>query len=99
MRPYGLGLVAALVLAIASPALAAKPAAEAIPPAARKAGMEKAPAIIAKAGLGCTLTDARFVGQSDSKKDGVKVTTAFFEVACSEGSRASARPEQRSQER
>jgi hypothetical protein len=85
MRPYGLGLVAALVLAIASPALAAKPAAEAIPPAARKAGMEKAPAIVAKAGLGCTLTDARFVGQSDSKKDGTKVTTAFFEVACSEG--------------
>jgi hypothetical protein len=80
-----LGLVAALVLAIGSPALAAKPAAESIPAAARKAGMEKAPDIIAKAGIGCTVTDARFVGQSDSKKDGAKVTTAFFEVACSEG--------------
>ena len=84
MRPYGLGLVAALVLAIASPALAAKPA-ETITPAARKAGMEKAPAIIASSGLGCTMTDARFIGQADSKKDGAKVTTTYLEVACSEG--------------
>ena len=77
--------VATLVFAASILTAAGGANAEEIPPAARKAGIEKAPAIIAKAGLGCTLTDARFIGQSDAKKDGANVTTAFFEVACSEG--------------
>jgi len=85
MRPFGLGLIAAITLAIASPALAAPKAEVGVPEAQRKIGMAKAPEIIAKSGLACGLTDARFVGSSDEKKDGVKVTTAFFEVACSEG--------------
>ena len=85
MRPFGLGLIAAITFAIASPALAAPKAPAGIPEVARKAGMAKAPEIIAKSGVACSLTDARFVGSSDEKKDGVKVTTAFFEVACSEG--------------
>jgi hypothetical protein len=85
MRPFGLGLIAAITLAIASPALAAPKAEVGVPEAQRKIGMAKAPEIIAKSGLACGLTDARFVGSSDEKTDGVKVTTAFFEVACSEG--------------
>lgn len=84
MRPIGLGLIAAIALSIATPTLAA-PKAEGVNEMQRKAGMAKAPEIIAKSGLACGLTDARFVGSSDEKKDGVKVTTAFFEVACSEG--------------
>ena len=85
MRPFGLGWIAALVVAIAAPAFAAKSPVEAVSEQSRKAGMAKAPEIIAKAGLACTLSDARFIGASDSKKDGVKVNTAFFEVACTEG--------------
>ena len=86
MRPFGLGLAAALVVALASPAFAApKAPAGGVTEQQRKIGMEKAPAIIASSGIGCSLTDARFIGSSDEKKDGAKVTTAFFEVACSEG--------------
>jgi hypothetical protein len=85
MRPFGLGLIAAITFAVASPALAAPKATPAFSEAQRKTGMAKAPEIIAQANLACGLTDARFVGSSEEKKDGVKVTTSFIEVACSEG--------------
>lgn len=85
MKALGSALFFAFSVAIATPALATPKTEAGVPEAQRKIGMAKAPEIIAKSGLACGLTDARFVGTSDENKDGVKVTTAFFEVACTEG--------------
>jgi hypothetical protein len=86
MRPFAIGLTAALAVAILIPAAVisapkeekGKPAA--IDAKARETGMkEAAPAVIQASGARCTVTDARFIG--NDKKAGAK----YYEVACNEG--------------
>lgn len=84
MRPFAIGLSAALAVAILVPAAVisapkeenGKPAVDA---KARLAGMQEAPAVIQASGAGCTVSDARFIGED--KKAGAK----YYEVACFEG--------------
>lgn len=78
MRPLGLGLIAALAIALAAP-LSAN-AKDAVPAAARKQGMAEAPAAAQAAGLNCQVADARFVGSTKDAK--TKSETAFYEVDC-----------------
>lgn len=85
MRPLGLGVLAALVIALAAPAtVSSKPRAPDVPAAARKQGMAEAPAVMQTLGLGCQVSDARFVGKSVDPK--TKATNSFYEVACAPGS-------------
>ena len=84
MRPFAIGLTAALAVAVLVPAAVISAPKEqkgkpAIDAKAREAGMKEAPAIIQASGAGCTVSDARFIGED--KKAGAK----YFEVACSEG--------------
>jgi hypothetical protein len=79
MRPIGIGLAAALLVAVLAPATVSsapkKP--PAVSEAARKQGMADAPAVAQAAGLSCQVTDARFMGKAK--------TSSFYEVDCSEG--------------
>ncbi len=84
MRPFAIGLSAALAVAILVPAAVISAPKEekgkpAIDAKAREAGMKEAPAIIQASGAGCTVSDARFIGED--KKAGAK----YYEVACNEG--------------
>lgn len=86
MRPIGIGLAAALVIAAFAPAVvmsAPKAAPAAITPQARKQGMAEAPAAAAAANLACQVTDARFIGKTEDKK--AKATTNYYEVDCDKG--------------
>jgi hypothetical protein len=78
MRPLGLGLVAALAIALLTP-LSAN-AKDAVPAAARTQGMKEAPAVAQAASLNCQIADARFLGSTKDAK--TKVETAFYEVDC-----------------
>jgi hypothetical protein len=92
MRPIRIGLIAAVLVALAAPgaALAAdkKPAAaapSAISPDAIKKGMAAAPAVVQQAGLTCGVKAARLIGSVPAdKKTGVGARD-FYEVACNEG--------------
>src|SRR5436190_233007 len=92
MRPIRIGLIAAVLVALAAPgaALAAdkKPAAAAPPPIPRtatKRGMAAAPAGARKAGLPGGVRAARLIGSVPAdKKTGVGARD-FYEVACNEG--------------
>jgi hypothetical protein len=83
MRPFAIGLSAALAVAILIPAAVisapkeekGKPAID----AKAREGMKEAPALIQASGAGCTVSDARFIGED--KKAGAK----YYEVACNEG--------------
>lgn len=85
MKRFAIGLSAALAVAILIPAAVisapkeekGKPAA--VDAKAREAGMKDAPALIQATGAGCTVSDARFIGED--KKAGSK----YYEVACNEG--------------
>jgi hypothetical protein len=84
MRPFAIGLTAALALAalipaavISAPKEKEKPAA--VDAKAREAGMKDAPALITAAGLTCTVSDARFIGEDK------KTATKYYEVACQQG--------------
>jgi hypothetical protein len=85
MRKIGIGLAAVLALAIMAPAtmvLAAKKPAEAaggIDAKSREKGMAEAPAIVAAAGLSCTVADARWIGADPKTKSG------YYEIACNPG--------------
>jgi hypothetical protein len=85
MRPFAIGLSAALAVAILIPAaVISAPKEEKGKPAAvdaksREAGMKEAPALMQASGAGCTVSDARFIGED--KKAGAK----YYEVACNEG--------------
>lgn len=84
MRFIGLGVVAALTLALMAPAsvmAAKKPAADpnAIDAKSRAKGMADAPALITSAGITCQLADARWIGED--KKAGQSV----YEIACTDG--------------
>nr|WP_295111944.1 hypothetical protein [uncultured Caulobacter sp.] len=85
MKRFAIGLAAALAVAVLTPAVVisaqkeekGKPAA--VDAKAREAGMKDAPALIQASGAGCTVSDARFIGED--KKAGSK----YYEVACNEG--------------
>lgn len=84
MRPFAIGLTAALVLAalvpaavISAPKDKEKPAA--VDAKARETGMKEAPPLVTAAGLSCTVSDARFIGEDK------KTSTKYYEVACQQG--------------
>lgn len=85
MRPFAIGLTAALAVAALVPAAAfaapkdAKPAAAAVDAKSREAGMKEAPPLVAQAGVACQVSDARLIG-ADKKS-----STSYYEVACQEG--------------
>jgi hypothetical protein len=84
MRPFAIGLTAALAVAILIPAAVISAPKEekgkpAIDAKARETGMKEAPAVIQASGASCTVTDARFVG-ADAKSG-----SKYYEVACAEG--------------
>lgn len=85
MRPIGLGLVAALFVAVLAP-VAVMSAPKAPPPAVseaqRKAGMADAPALVAAAGLPCQVSDARLIGKVPEDKKKGTPPTSLYEVAC-----------------
>ncbi|OXE37668.1 MAG: hypothetical protein CGW95_00390 [Phenylobacterium zucineum] len=85
MRPLGLGIAAALIIAALIPVavMSAPKGAEAIPEAARKQGMAEAPAVAQAAGITCKVTDARFVGKATDAK--TKISTSYYEVDCDQG--------------
>ena len=84
MRPIAIGLTAALALAALIPAAVIsapkeKAAATAVDAKAREAGMKAAPAVAQAAGISCTVTDARLIGNDK------KTSTDYYEVACQQG--------------
>jgi hypothetical protein len=83
MRPIGIGLIAALALAVMAPATAyaAKPDPKAALMAAKakEKGLAEAPPLVQAAGLSCTVTDARWLGED--KKQAMNI----YEVACQQG--------------
>lgn len=85
MRPIGLGLVAALLVAVLAP-VAVMSAPKAPPPAVseaqRKVGMADAPALIAAASLPCQVSDARLIGKVPEDKKKGAPATSLYEVAC-----------------
>ena len=91
MRPFGLGLLAALMVALAAPAaaLAAPAPAKApevkIDPAQRKKGMADTPALVQAAGLNCQVSDARFIGAAPPDKKTGSLGSSLYEVACGQG--------------
>jgi hypothetical protein len=82
MRPIGWGLVAVLCAAVLAPAavISAPKAAAPVSDAQRKQGMAEAPAVVQAAGLGCQVSDARFIGKASDPK--TKTETVYYEVAC-----------------
>jgi len=83
MRPFGLGLLAALIVAVTAPAVAmAAPKAGAVSSEARKAGMADAPALVAAASLPCKVSDARLVGKAPADKKTGAPASSLYEVAC-----------------
>lgn len=84
MRPFAIGLTAALALAALVPATVISAQKEKEKPAAvdakaREAGMKEAPPLVTAAGLSCTVSDARFIGEDK------KTSTKYYEVACQQG--------------
>lgn len=85
MRPIGIGLVAALVLAIMAPAgvsLAQKKAAGQAEKE-RAQGMAEAPPLAQSLGIACSIVDARFMGKAENKKE--KTSTSYYEIDCDKG--------------
>ena len=81
MRPFAIGLAAALALGALVPAAVISAPKEskdkpAIDAKAREAGMKEAPPLMQAANSGCTVTDARLIG-ADKKSN-----TSYYEVAC-----------------
>ena len=72
----------------AAPAASAKPGSVdmKIDGAARTQGAKDAPAIVAAAGVPCTVTDGYFLGAGDAKDDaGKPIKVKTYEAACKEG--------------
>jgi hypothetical protein len=83
-----LGLIAALMVALAAPAAAlAAPAAKAptVDANARKKGMADAPALVQGAGVNCQISDARLAGTSAPDKKTGAPGASVYEVACGPG--------------
>jgi hypothetical protein len=85
MKIIRIGLAAVLALVVMAPATmvsaAKKPAAPAdgIDPKYREKGMADTPALVTAAGLACTVSEARWIGED--KKTG----QSFYEIACNPG--------------
>jgi hypothetical protein len=84
MRPFAIGLTAALALAALVPAAVISATKEKEKPAAvdaksRATGMAEAPALVTAAGLSCAVADARLIGEDK------KSATKYYEVACQQG--------------
>jgi hypothetical protein len=45
--------------------------------------MAEAPALVQAGGMGCQVSDARFIGKNEDKK--AKTTSSYYEVACGQG--------------
>lgn len=89
MRPIGLGLAAALLVAVLAPVAvmsAPKAAAPAVSEAQRKQGMAEAPPLVTAAALPCQVSDARFVGKTPEDKKKGAPAQSYYEVACAAGS-------------
>ena len=83
MRPIGIGLAVALVMAALAPAGAWAAKAPALPPIAkedRAKGMADAPALIPAGNIECQLADARKIGDSVDPK--TKAKSSLYELAC-----------------
>ena len=82
MRPIRWGLAVALCAALLAPAavISAPKAAAPVSDAQRKQGMAEAPPVVQAAGVGCQVSDARFVGKASDPK--TKTETNYYEVAC-----------------
>ncbi len=80
MKTIKIGMVAAMAIALLTPAMALAQAAPKIDAAQRKKGVAEAPALIAAAGAKCTPADAVYVGGNNDTK--TKTKTDFTEVAC-----------------
>ena len=82
MRPIKWGLAMALCAAVLAPvAVSSAPKGAApVSDAQRKQGMSEAPAAVQSAGVGCQVSDARFIGKANDPK--TKVETSYYEVAC-----------------
>lgn len=88
MRPKFIGLALALLVGAMAPAAAVVSAPKEAPKvtdAQRKQGMAEAPAIVQAAGLGCQVSDARFVGKMAGDKKKGTGDQSFYEVACGQG--------------
>ena len=85
MRPIGWGLAAALFAAVLAPVavISAPRGLAPVSDAQRKQGMSEAPPVVQAAGLGCQISDARFVGKGNDPK--TKTETSYYEVACGQG--------------
>jgi hypothetical protein len=85
MRPLGIGLAAALLVAALAPAvvMSATKKPEAVSEAQRKAGMAEAPAVAQAVGITCQVTDARLVGKQVDAK--TKISTSYYEIDCDKG--------------
>ena len=85
MRPFAIGLTAALAVAVLVPAAVlsapkdAKPAAAAVDAKSRETGMKEAPPLMAQTTIACQVSDARLIGADK------KTSTSYYEVACQEG--------------
>jgi len=55
------------------------------PEQAKAAGMAEAPAVITRAGITCTMTDATATASGKVTVDGAQIDVKTYEVACSEG--------------
>jgi len=83
MRPFGLGLLAAVIIASMAPAVAmAASKAPAVSAEAHKVGMAEAPALVAAASLPCKVSDARLVGKAPADKKTGAPASSLYEVAC-----------------
>ncbi|OYW29315.1 MAG: hypothetical protein B7Z44_05170 [Caulobacter sp. 12-67-6] len=81
MRPFAIGLAAALALGALVPAAVISAPKESkdkpkVDAKAREAGMKEAPAIMQALNANCTVTDARLIGADK------KTNTSYYEVAC-----------------
>ena len=83
MKLLRIGFVAAVMMAFAGHALAAD--APKIDPAMRTQGMKEAPPVVEAAALGCTISDALFVGSGSANVNGKDIDSKVYEVACKEG--------------
>ena len=84
MRPMGLSLAAALLVATMSPfgvAHAAKSDAPAITKDQRDKGMAAAPGLISAGGFDCQVADARLIGEGAADPK-TKAKTSIYELAC-----------------
>ncbi len=87
MRPIGLGLLAALMVALMAPAaaMAAPAKAPTVSADARKEGMKDAPGIVTAAKLPCQVSDARLAGKAPPDKKTGSLGASVYEVACGAG--------------